>query len=685
MRFGKRSGTWAEAGRRLWGDRSDAASTAEAVQEEGFTVDDDTYESESRAAMAPDTQVTSGDAAPEPYMDADPTQRLLTVLGRFQRQVNLADAGAPADQWVDACLDQVVNGIEIAYESNWDGVKEALTDTARVLQSYDEGGDPHGAVTFLLDAYEILCLMVGDLIVDNVRSGVMRKWRERYSMAVEHLQSIGYRLVEDESESRGAQQSGSPSNITPFQPRAASPLDEPDVEVREVSDATHEEEDDEDDMPFEPPSFQEPVDALSAPAPAWDEDENPYLEQELDAAEEMVEEAEAIDEYVDEPEDAVEVAQDDAPEEDDVETFEYIAIDETVDEATESAEVPAEDPLLAVFDVEAEHAPESDAAAEPEPIQAVLEVEPPAAKATPVPPPQQDLFDLAMSELEAASDGGEEGHVKEELGLLDLEPEAEEETADEVLEETIAEAEELLEEATPEPEAVAPEPEPEPAPAPVLNTPESIWTSAREAMTRGDVSDAKMLALRLAADMAILETRRAEDSVSEAVDLLEQVDAAIVDADQRVSDSETHLEDTQQQRTGLEQDLETKREQVVAAEEVVTEVEGSIADIEQQIAELQAKLAEEGKRLKASQEALEAEQNDEQTISEGIAQLRELEDASRAALEDARKQAGDLREEREVRQKSKAGREAHLTKLRSSLDGIEQTLRLVSGEPEGDS
>jgi hypothetical protein len=670
VRFGKRSGSWAEAGRRLWGERTESGVAAE-DGEHGFEADDEVILAESRAAMTPDTHFTTGEPTPEPFIDTDPTQRLLTVLGRFQRQVNLADSGAPADQWVDACIDQVVGGIEIAFESGWDGVKEALTDTARVLQSYDDGGDPQGAVPFLLDAYEILCLMVGDLIVDNVRSGVMRKWRERYAQAVEQLHASGHRLVDDENPEQEARATttGTPSNITPFQPRALSPIEEHDVELRDL--ASEADDEDDEDTPFEPPSFQEPVDALSQDdgeaESAWNEEENPYLEQELEAAlEEEAVEADAPEAPFGDVPDA-----DEAVTEEEV-RYEAMSVEEYLASRAEEAE--EEEPAEVEYLVEVEAVLEEDMPDEtPEPILAVME--PPAPAPAPVPAPQQDLFDLAMSEIEAAAHqepAPAAAPVAAPLGELfeGLPEEAAEVYAVEAAE------------AAPEPvavEAARPEPDPETTPEP---TPERLWTSARDAMSRGDVSDAKVLALRLAADMAILEARRAEDSVEEAADLLEQVSAAIAEAEQRVADSETHLEDTQQQRSQREQDLDAKREQVIAAEERVTEVEIGIADIEQQIAELQAKLAEEAARLKESQAVLDAEQNDEQAISEEIAQLRELEDASRGALDDARAQAADLREERGVREQSKAAREAHLAKLRSSLEGIESTLRVVAGEPE---
>ena len=185
---------WAEAGRRLWGGREEqSASGLQAAERSALTQPDEIS-----------TVTPTAPAAPEPsgemvsLLNGDPTQQLLTALGRFQRQVNVADSGAPAEAWVDNCMDQLITGIQIAHVRGWKGVKEALTDTARILQSYDDAGAASGSVAFLQDAYEILCLMVGDLIVDNVRSGVMDKWRERYTRAVSDLEKAGHALLDDE-------------------------------------------------------------------------------------------------------------------------------------------------------------------------------------------------------------------------------------------------------------------------------------------------------------------------------------------------------------------------------------------------------------------------------------------------------------------------------------------------------
>ncbi len=184
MRFGKANRNWVAAGRRLFSDQ-EAASGAVAVEERNALLGTDSSE-----IMMP---------VNEPMMKGDPTQHLLTVLGRFQRQIAKAENGAPQGMWPDECMNQIIAGVEIALEQEWDGVKEALTDTARVLQSFEDAGKAQQCVSFLRDSYEILCLMVGDIIVDNVRSGVMQKWHERYQAIVEEMRFAGIRLVDDEA------------------------------------------------------------------------------------------------------------------------------------------------------------------------------------------------------------------------------------------------------------------------------------------------------------------------------------------------------------------------------------------------------------------------------------------------------------------------------------------------------
>ena len=138
---------------------------------------------------------------PPPIIEsADPTQRLLTLLGRFQRYVSKAESGAPQEAWSDSCMEQLIIAVEISIEQDWVDVTEALTDTARILQSYEDASKANDCISFLKGSYELLCLMVGDLIVDNVRSGVIEKWRELYNNAAKDVAAAGIRLIADEEE-----------------------------------------------------------------------------------------------------------------------------------------------------------------------------------------------------------------------------------------------------------------------------------------------------------------------------------------------------------------------------------------------------------------------------------------------------------------------------------------------------
>ena len=665
MLFGQRTRGWAEAGRRILGDRNEGSEASAApLAESDFTEDfsDSPLESaeddSQEPAMEPDYAVP-----PESNVDADPTQRLLTVLGRFQRQVQLAESGAPSETWVDACMDQVITGIEIAFECEWDGVKEALTDTARVLQSYDEGGDANGAVQFLLDSYEILCLMVGDLIVDNVRSGVMRKWRERYAEAVQQLESQGHRLVQDDGEPRAVPApETSPSNITRFQPKTETPLDDPDVEVRDLMGADSDEDDDDDDIPFESPSFQQSEETLEpemTPAPWDEEEENPYIEEELEQAaaeEETVEETEPA-------EDGFEYLSEDAEQSAEAEDDPFAESDDAPEAELETA-----------GDAEAEEATEADAYAEAE-----LEERGDLFDSVPSEPePQLGLFDQLMSEDEEPAKAAAEAEVAETA--TDVEPPTDEALyAEDPEAETIAEPEPADE---PEPEAEALFEEPEAPAEPARPTPEALLRSAQEAMSRGDVADTKLVALRLAADMAILETVKARDQLADAEARLEAADAAIIDAEEQAVECEVMLEETREKRTKREQELGAKRAKVEQAESGVSEVEGVIADIEQQIAELQEKLAAEMERLTTAESELEAEQNDAQIIDEDIRRLQDSEERSAEALEEARANETATREERNERERMRAQREKELERQQASLDGIEATLMAVTGQPE---
>ncbi len=186
---------------------------------------------------------------------SEPTQALLTALGRFQRQVAKAQTGARQDEWSDECMNHLIGAVEIAIEQDWVDVVEALTDTARLLHSYEDANRANRCVPFLADSYELLCLMVGDLIVDNVRPSVMDKWRRRYDAALDDLKTEGLRLIQDDESMDPAPASASESRVARIEPVSTS-------HVAKVVD--------------EPAPFAD-VAAVSSPDPDLLEDELPAL------------------------------------------------------------------------------------------------------------------------------------------------------------------------------------------------------------------------------------------------------------------------------------------------------------------------------------------------------------------------------------------------------------------------
>ena len=88
-----------------------------------------------------------------------------------------------------------------------------LFDTARVLHSYEQV--TAGQCVPFSRYYELLSLMVGDLIVDTVRVGVKQKWREHAMRAVEELESRGIALVEDEEREDCIRADSCPQTLEP--------------------------------------------------------------------------------------------------------------------------------------------------------------------------------------------------------------------------------------------------------------------------------------------------------------------------------------------------------------------------------------------------------------------------------------------------------------------------------------
>ncbi len=138
--------------------------------------------------------------SPPPSPRGQATQSILTALGRFHRQVVRAREGAPQELWGDECMDQIIQATEIAASQGWRELVRALVDTGRVLQTYENAHRAHECTGFLAQSYEILCLMVGDLIEGGLRPAVWRKWKECFDETARIAATAGLALIEDDAD-----------------------------------------------------------------------------------------------------------------------------------------------------------------------------------------------------------------------------------------------------------------------------------------------------------------------------------------------------------------------------------------------------------------------------------------------------------------------------------------------------
>lgn len=575
---------------------------------------------------------------PEESMVAgDPTQRLLTALGRFQRQVARAEEGAPQESWCDECMNQLIAGIEIALNEDWADVKEALTDAARILQTYEDAGRAEQCVRFLKDSYEILCLMVGDLIVGNVRSGVMKKWQERYERALDELAEAGLTLVDDDGpiERETSQPHGdngaaaddfdamldggsedTPDSIFDSEPGAGSgrafttgpedpfaPVDS-DVDTDRASDGS----------PFLSPGAAQGGESAGGDLPSLDE----LLGRPVSP-------------------------EDDLDDEEAVESGPDLSDDFTVEQ--EPPEEETAEAFAGAQSEEAGAAEEDDLAARPD---------------TP--------HDFATTESDQL-DFGETSQVNAPAGEEALD-------AEEPAPELTLEMEE-------EPVVPVPESEVHAAAAPVEaepppGTPEALLRTAQLAMAAGNVAEAKLFALQLAANMAKLEADQVEGRIAGIEKDIEDNSEAVTAGELAVNEAEERVRKLEEDVARCQGEFEEKQKDIGSLREEVASVEGSVEDLNRQIAELVARRDEEAERLAGCQANLEENEGEERRMQAELDSLHEEESGSRENLDGAREHVRALQQSGSEHAAKLETTQAELERRRNAVENIETTIRHVS-------
>ncbi|MBL7649664.1 MAG: hypothetical protein JNK74_26105 [Candidatus Hydrogenedentes bacterium] len=611
MQFGKKTRNLAAASRRFFGERPTPGGP-----QSGPAVGTLEHSDEEENAMTPPPQEES-------MVAGDPTQRLLTALGRFQRQVSRAEEGAPQEAWCDECMNQLITGIEIALNEDWADVKEALTDVARILQTYEDEGRADQSIFFLKDSYEILCLMVGDLIVGNVRSGVMKKWQDRYERALDELADAGLTLVDDDSTGEHEAQPH----------RAAAPATA-EMEVDHGFDAMLDQ-----DLGGEVPGSvfdsglaggrtgrvfdSDPGDPF-APLESETLDSSPFEDTGLtQLPRETAASVPSLDELLGRP----------------------VSESDDLEDETETATMDLSDDFTADTDV-----PES-------PSYEPAAVEPAETLALELESEVESVPESLFAEPASAS-------IELDFGGGSPEPEP--------APEAVAPAAVAPVKAPPAP-APAPEAEPEPG------TPEALFRTAQRAMAQGNLADAKVFALQLAANMAAMEA----DQVAGRIALIEadiaQNSQAIAAGEAAVGEAEHRVQQLEEQVALCQKEFEAKREQIGQLRDETAAVESSVEDLNRQIAELEARRNAELERLANFQQSLDDNLSEESRMQSELEALSEEESGSRENLDGARDHVLVLQQTGAAHASSLQAAQLELEQRRAAVADIENTIRQVGG------
>jgi len=622
VRFGKKSKNIATASRRFFGERpkQDRQAAGLAVQ---------TLE-----PMEDEENVMTPPPPEESMVAGDPTQRLLTALGRFQRQVVRAEEGASQEAWCDECMNQLISGIEIAVSEDWVDVKEALTDTARVLATYEKARSADQCIRFLKDSYEILCLMVGDLIVGNARSGVLKKWQERYERALDELAESGLTLVDDdESGEREAPREREESHAGSGEDfddmvEEGTPEDAPgsifdgDADPSAPGRAFSTDPDD----PFAPVGLSEEEDTVGSPF------EPPVDFGRSDTA---TGEQPSLDDLLGRP----------------------VSPDDDLDDEEPAAPAPE---LSDDFTAETEFLGEEDAGEAEESAHENEAVE-------------LDLESVASSEGESfeTADANELdfGDSPELDSTTTQEPEV-----DAAVENTASDVEEPshTQEATPAPEH-------EPAPG----TAEALLKTAQMAMAAGNVSDAKLFALQLAASMAALEAEQVEGRISSIEKDIERNSESVTAGELAVNEAEERVRKLEEETERCQREFEEKQQHTGKLRDEAEAVASAVEDLNRQIAELEARRDAEAERLAACQANLEDSVGEEGRMQAELESLRDEASGSRENLEGARSRVQSLQEAGAGHAAALESTLEELAKRRRSVEEIQNTIRHVDGGVAG--
>lgn len=662
MRFGKRNRSRAvQLRRELEGTNEGIRGPVASEERSALLFQEDGEKADSSAATVSPNPIT-------PPPGADPTQRLLTAMGRFHRYVAKGQAGAPQEFWSDDCMNQLLTAVELSVAQGWKEIVEALTGTARVLQTYEIASAAHLCVPFLNDSYEVLCLMVGDLIVNNTRSDAMATWRTRYDKAVAGLTAAGLELVEDKPEeapvpvsavaATDAQSVENVENTLPFpMPDEAPPAREP-IPVDEPSIDEF--------LPFGDEQKVEPKKEAEPPAPVVEKEakEKPIM--------------------VPKPTDEV------AP-----------VLDALCDDLARLQKAPKESygERFTVIGYRIEslmsYAGDNGFESPAEVSRQMLEI---CRLSGTVRQLDEAFLDLAYSFCGAYADAFEDPLApavkswnQDRLRVLErLQEWAEPKPATSTPRKEEPWRHEVpvaTEQQPPQGQQEKRVEAPEAKPASMEEgSPESLLVTAQQAIAHGDMPGAKVLALQAVAHLARAETAKAEARVKDAESQFQQNAEQIESARQQVKMAEQEVVASESRVAEGGSELADARAHNSLVEEKVVGIEKHVAEIENQIRALEAAREAEMLRVDSTRKELEQARDQEKEVEEALARLRDTERAARARLEELRQSVKDFQRHRlELEEMLSRARET-LTHHKSSMTDIEKTIAQLrpAGQPTGE-
>ena len=121
------------------------------------------------------------------------TQDILTYLGHFSEQL----ANTQSAHWPDTCMNDLIACMEITIEEGWGDLSQMLADTGRILQSYENVHRALEAIPFLEDAYDAMCRLVGDMVIEKSTNESLEYWAKVFRNGQEELSNKGLTLYED--------------------------------------------------------------------------------------------------------------------------------------------------------------------------------------------------------------------------------------------------------------------------------------------------------------------------------------------------------------------------------------------------------------------------------------------------------------------------------------------------------